>query len=164
MIYQSYYDTYSGLTTMLMLVANSHKNVADVNIGEVDDYTVTGRDVYPMCFFELPIQANFTLNTIQWNISVTIVDQVLHERTDEQEKINSCFNICQDLIEAYKDLPNAGFSAYSNSNQYWINNESVNIMTLTRFKDDFNAGVRLEFMIEQSIPVNTCILLNSFNV
>lgn len=164
MIYQSYYDTYSGLTSMLLQVCRAHKNVSSANLGEVDDYTVTGQDTYPLCFVELPITAQFIQGTINWSIAMTVVSKTKHDRTDEQEKINECFNICNDIVEAVKDLPNAGFSAYTGTNGYWVDANSVNIMTLTRFKDDYNSGVRMEFTVIQDIPVNTCLLINSFNV
>lgn len=163
-INQSYYDTYANLITLISNICEAHKNVGSVNVGEVDDYTVTGRDVYPLCFVELPITAQFGNNSINWGMSLTIVDQVKHDRTDEQEKINGCFNISQDIIEALKDLPTAGFTAYTNSNSYWVEQNSVNIMTLTRFKDDFTSGIRAEFTLGQIIPVNTCDLSNSFNL
>jgi hypothetical protein len=163
-INQSYYDIYSNLVTLLGNVMESHKNVSSFSIGEIDDYTITGQDTYPMCFVELPLQTNFQNNSINWNIAFTVLSQTKHDRSDENQNINSSMNIAMDIVEALKDLPTAGFTAYTNSNSYWVEPNSVDMITLTRFKDDFNAGVRVELTLGQLLPVNTCELSNSFNL
>lgn len=157
---QSYYNEYSAFTQMISTICTSHLNVRSFGIGEVDDYSVTGEDNYPRCFFELPIQAQYSTNEIKWSFALTITQQTRLERDDEQDKINNCFNIFNDIIEAVKDFENAGYTGQTNYKYFVDSNYSI--ITLTRFKDDFTAGIRAELSISQAIPVNLCELKSSF--
>jgi len=161
MINQNYYNEYSGLTQMVSTICRAHKNVNSFGIGENDDYSVNGEDHYPRVFFELPVQGQYSTNMITWSFALTITQQTKLEREDEQEKINNCYNICNDIIEGIKDFDNSGYTAMT-TNKYFVE-PNYSIITLTRFKDDFTAGVRLEINISQVIPVNLCEISSSFD-
>jgi len=160
-IIQPYYNDYSAITNTILTICRAHLNVSSAHIGEVDDYTITGEDTYPMCFLELPIISNFGQIMIDFQFALTIIEQTQLEREDEQDKINNCWNIGCDIMEALKDFNYTNFSGAS-SNKYYLKDD-YNFLTLTRFKDDFTAGIRIEFTLSQAIPVNRCILENSFD-
>lgn len=156
---QPYYGSYSAFTNHFQQIALSHNDVMSYGIGEVDDYSVTGEDDYPRVFFELPIQTNFETNAVEFRAAFTVTQQTLLERDDEQEKINHCWDIATDLMFALDDPLSAGLTALTGN--YFLN-PVFNFITLTRFKDDYTAGVRVEFSVKRGIPVDTCLLPNSF--
>lgn len=157
---QSYYGSYSAFTNFLITIFSAHTNVNSFDIGEVDDYSVTGEDDYPRVFLELPIISEFDSNSLVWNCAFTVTKQTLLERDDEQAKINECWDIATDIMEALKDPVSVGYTAFSYN---YLVNDNFNFTTLTRFKDDFTAGVRVELSIRQKNPVNLCDLKDSFN-
>lgn len=160
MITQSYYGTYSAFTNYLSTIISSHRNISSWGIGEVDDYSITGEDVYPRGFIELPIQSEISERLITWNCAFTITDQTDLERYQEQSDISKCFDIALDILEAIKDPIAAGYTAATVD--FYRTETNFNILTLTRFKDDFTSGVRCEFQVRQANPTNTCTLSNSF--
>lgn len=157
---QPYYGAYAAFTNHFQQISLSHNDVMSYGIGEVDDYSVTGEDNYPRVFLELPIQNNFEMNAVEFRAAFTVTQQTLLERDDEQTKINTCWDIANDLMFALNDPASAGLTALTGN--YFLN-PNFNFITLTRFKDDFTAGVRVEFSVKRSLPINNCLLPNSFS-
>ncbi len=154
--------TYSAFTYFLTAIASGHTSVNSVGIGESDDYSQTGEDDYPRVFIELPIRREYSDNTFLWKLSLMFTDQTGVDRINEQEKINLCGVIMDEVIEAYKN-PEIITSAYTIDNNVFSFQDAWNAMTITRTGDDVTAGWRTEISFLQRIPVSVCDITNVFN-
>lgn len=145
---------YSAVTTLINYIASSctaHTLVSSFGCGENDEVGVNGNDLYPRCFLELPLVANYSNNKIEWNLVLTVMDIQLKDLADQVEKLSLCFDISNDLFQKFKT-----------DGIYYLTDE-YNSTSITEYNDDFTAAIRTEFIFTQPIPMDKCNISNRFN-
>ncbi len=158
--------TYSGFTEIVQYIENStwamsgatrvgHRQLNSFGMGEEDDQSISGSDLYPRAFLELPIIGNYiSQTTIQWDFALVVTDIELRGRSDEEAKINLCWKIVNDLIKKF------GQEAYFSNLTF--QRDSVRILSLTQYSDDLCAGWRFEFSFNQTLTIEVCNLSDDF--
>lgn len=158
--------TYSGFTELVQYIENStwamsgntrigHKLLKSFGMGESDDQSIAGNDAYPRAFLELPMIGSYVSpTTIRWDLVLVITDIELRERTNEREKLDICAVIVNDLQTKFSQ------EAY-NSNLTFLR-DSVRMLTLTQYSDDYCAGIRMEFSFNQTLEIKVCDLSENF--
>lgn len=156
---QPYHGAYTAFTTFLQYIIGGHDNINSTDIGEVDDFAISGEDQYPRAFIELPLYSQFDTSTVNWRCAIIFMDQEASGRLQEQQRLSNMWDIATDCVEAFKQ-PSLVTTAYTD-NQFFLQNE-YDLVTITQYGDDACCGVRFEFSMNQAIPTDRCDLNDIF--